>query len=186
MRDRRVRSVTVVAGIGLSVLLAGCGAANHPSATAPSSDSVVESCTAADIRVTLGKGDAATGSYNAPLRFTNTSERPCVIAGYPGVSYVAGEDAHQVGAPAERVPRQWRPITLAEGEVAHAGVRFLRVRNYEKAKCEPTPVRALRVYLPGETDPTLVPYSGTGCAETAMDGPQLMVKPVRPGPGGRR
>lgn len=143
-------------------------------------------CTADDLKVTLGKGGAAAGSYYAPLRFTNTSSSPCVIGGYPGVSYVAGQDAHQVGAPAERVGKQWQPVTLAPREVAHATVRFLQVHNYEEAACQPTPVRALRVYVPGETAWTLVPHSGTGCASTDIPGEQLTVKPVVPGPGGRQ
>lgn len=144
-----------------------------------------QQCTATDIKVTLGKGGGAAGSYYAPLRFTNTSSSPCVIGGYPGVSYVAGDDAHQVGPPAERVKQQWQPVKLAPGEVAHATVRFVQVHNYPEAACQPTKVTGVRVYLPGEKNSTVVPYTRTGCSSDAFDGEQLTVKPVVPGPGGR-
>lgn len=142
-------------------------------------------CHAGDVKITLGKGNATAGSYYAPLRFTNTGDEPCVIADYPGVSYVAGQDAHRVGPPAERVGSSSPAVTLAPGEVAHATVRLLQVHNYPAEACDPTHVRALRVYAPGETASALVSHSGTGCASDDMSGPQLTVKPVHPGPGGR-
>lgn len=151
----------------------------------PTSDSTGKAgpCAATDIKVTLGKGGAAAGSYYAPLRFTNTSSSPCAIGGYPGVSYVAGADAHQVGPPAERVEQPWQPVTLRPGEAAHATVRFLQVRNYDEAACLPTHVRAIRVYPPGETASTLVPHSGMGCTSSDIPGEQLTVKPIVAGPG---
>ena len=141
-------------------------------------------CDSGDIDVALGKGDAAAGSSYAPLRFRNTGGTACELAGYPGVSYVAGSDEHQVGPAADRVDAASPTVTLEPGEAAHATVEFVRVRNYPAAACEPTGVTGLRVYLPGETDSTVVSHSGTGCAGNDMSGSQLTVKPVQPGAGG--
>ena len=162
------------------------GTSSRPGSEQDGSQQTAASCDTGDVKVTLGKGDATAGSYYAPLRFTNSGDEPCVIAGYPGVSYVAGENAHQVGPAAARVGSDSPAVRLAPGEVAHATVRFLRVRNYPAQACEPTDVRALRVYPPGETAWELVSHSGTGCAGDDMSGPQLTVKPVQPGPGGRQ
>jgi len=168
-----------------------------PSATAANSSSANSStsggsepvqrarCDSGDIDVALGKGEAAAGSFYAPLRLRNTSDASCVLAGYPGVSYVAGSDDHQVGPAAERVDAASPTVTLEPGDAAHATVEFVRVRNYPAAACEPTDVTGLRVYLPGEKDSTVVSYSGTGCAGDDMSGSQLTVKPVQPGADGR-
>lgn len=162
---------------------------SSPQATStPSSSTQVQPlgpCTADDVTLALGKGTGAAGTHYQPLQFTNSSEQPCVIQGYPGVSYVAGQDAHKVGPPAQRTGPGGAPVTLAPGETAHASVGFVQVRNYDKAECQPTQVRSLRVYPPGETASSLVQYSGLGCASDAMPGDQLTVKAVTPGPGGR-
>src|SRR5438270_5352872 len=54
-------------------------------------------CKAANLRLSLGQGDAAMSHQYIPLRFTNTGQTPCVMIGFPGVSYVTGDNGQQVG-----------------------------------------------------------------------------------------
>lgn len=137
-------------------------------------------CRAADLELSLGSGEGAAGTHYRPLRFTNASDAPCVIHGFPGVSYVAGDDGHQVGTAAYRTGGKGEPVTLQPGRTAHATVGFVEVGNYDPAECEPTPVRGLRVYPPHETNAMFVPAAGTGCAEFP-DGQQLTVATAEPG-----
>lgn len=141
-------------------------------------------CESSDLELSLGRGDGAAGTVWRPLRFTNVSDSPCVIQGFPGVSYVAGEDGHQVGAAAYRDGKKGAPVTLSEGETAFSAVGFTQVANYDPDDCEPTKVRGLRVYPPQETHSMYLARSATGCAnEDLQGGYQLKVQTVRPGPG---
>lgn len=140
-------------------------------------------CKSKDLALSLGRGDAAAGTYWRPLRFTNKSKSTCEIQGFPGVSYVAGDDGHQVGAAAYRDGTKGKPVKLKPGGVAYAAVGFTQVRNYDPADCKPTAVRGLRVYPPQETASMFLRNSGTGCANADLDGNQLKVQTIRPGMG---
>ena len=118
-----------------------------------------------------------------PLRFTNKSASPCVVHGFPGVSFVAGDDGHQVGAAAFRDGSKGAAITLQPGQVAYAPVGFTQVRNFDAGDCKPTPVRGLRVYPPQETASMFLPAGGTGCANTDLPGNQLKVQTIQRGAG---
>lgn len=136
----------------------------------------VPRCTAAELTVTLGQGEGAAGSTYAPLVFTNKGTRTCELTGFPGVSYVAGDDGHQVGPAAVMSGAHGPEISMAPGRASQAQVQFVQVANFDAAVCKPTPVRGLRVYAPGETASIFVPMTGaTGCAGTPP-GPQLSVQ----------
>jgi hypothetical protein len=120
----------------------------------------------------------------ASLRFTNKGSRPCVIRGFPGVSYVAGGLGAQVGPAAERTGTEGAAVTLAPGAVASAPLGMVQVRNYDESVCRPTPTRGLRVYPPGDTSSVFVPFGGTGCAGTPP-GSQLTIGTIFAGPGER-
>ncbi|KMS92012.1 DUF4232 domain-containing protein [Prauserella rugosa] len=137
-------------------------------------------CRAADLELSLGRGEGTAGTQYRPLRFTNVSDSACVLHGFPGVSYVAGDDGHQVGPAAYRTGGKGEPVTVQPGQVAHAPVGFVRVQNYDPADCKPTPVRGLRVYPPQETNSMFVPAEGTGCAANP-EGQQLTVATIQPG-----
>ena len=99
-------------------------------------------------------------------RFMNTESgsRSCTIQGFPGVSYVAGGDGHQVGEAAYREGAKGPAISLKPGMTVFAPVGFVQVGNYDPAACKPTSVRGLRVYPPHEYDSMYVAVPGTGCA----------------------
>lgn len=157
--------------------------ANDPGAApAPQQEAQPGLCTAGDVELSLGRGEGTAGTRYRPLQFTNVSGAPCVIQGFPGVSYVAGDDGHQVGPAAYRTGSEGASITLASGQTAHADVGFVQVHNYDPAQCKPTPVRGLRIYPPQETESLFVEAPGTGCASADIPGHQLTVATIEPGP----
>jgi hypothetical protein len=122
------------------------------------------------------------GHRVATIVFTNSGQASCTITGWPGVSYVAGDDGHQVGAAAGRDGTRGSPVTLAPGQSASALVREVNARDYPPGKCHPTHVRGLRIYPPNNTASVYVARPGTGCANPHVD--QLGVRAVAPGTGG--
>jgi hypothetical protein len=135
-------------------------------------------CKVADLRLSLSRGEGAAGTFYRDLRFTNKGGRTCVIQGFPGVSYVAGADGHQVGPSAYRDGTKGPAISLKPGMTVYAPVGFVQVGNYDPAQCRPTSVRGIRVYPPHEYDSMFVPAPGTGCAATPP-GNQLTVQTIR-------
>ncbi|WP_031466540.1 DUF4232 domain-containing protein [Sciscionella sediminilitoris] len=135
-------------------------------------------CKAPDLKLALGTGDAAAGTAYRPLTFTNKSSKPCTIQGYPGISYVGGDNGAQIGQDAKRVGGKGGPVTLQPGASASANIGFVQVRNFDASSCKPTPVRGLRVYPPHDTAAMFVPTEGTGCAGDTPD-PQLTVATVQ-------
>src|SRR5262249_6216766 len=109
----------------------------------------------------------------------------CVIVGFPGVSYVAGDNGTQVGAPAQRDGAEGKQITLAPGSTAFSPVDAVEVPVFDASDCGPTPVRGFRVYPPDETASLFVslPAGSEGCARTTTPVPQLSVQTIQPGSG---
>jgi len=140
-------------------------------------------CNTGTLTIALGPGDAAAGTVYAPLQFTNKGSRPCVIQGFPGVSYVTGDNGTQVGATAQREGARPGPVTIPPGGVASATLAMVQVLNFDQAVCRPTPVRGLRVYPPAERASLFVPTpQGTGCAGNPPS-PQLRVTAIKAGTG---
>lgn len=142
-----------------------------------SSSVAATQCRSSDLTVSLGATEGAAGSVYRVLVFTNRGNRSCELQGFPGVSYVAGDDGHQVGSAAARTGDRGKSVPIAPGGTASAQLRQVNVANFDAATCQPTPVRGLRVYPPGETAAIFVPLGGTGCAGTPS-GPQLTVQAV--------
>lgn len=136
-------------------------------------------CKAGDVTLSLGQGDAGAGSVYRPILIKNSSGKSCTIQGFPGVSYVTGDDGHQVGLSAFREGTKGDAIKLQPGQSAAADVQFAQVANFDPAVCKPTAVKGLRVYLPQETASKFLPDPGTGCAGDKLPGNQLAVKTVR-------
>jgi len=187
-----------------ALLAAACGTAGTPSATpstttastigttaatstpdtsAPGTTTATVQCRTEALRVTLGQGDGAAGHYYAPIVFTNTGHA-CTMTGYPGVSYYAGADQHQVGDAAAREPEQVPTIALRTGESAYAWLNQVNVDNYDPAACQPQAAAGLRVYPPDNTAPVVLPEpNARGCARHLAGQQQLTVRAVRAGIG---
>lgn len=201
MAMQRLRAAAVaLAAVG--VLAAGCSGppaavADSPPVPAPPvtlapapvtpappaqdpSPAGVPRCTTAELAAALGAADAGAGSVYRPIVFTNTGTRTCELRGFPGVSYVAGEDGHQVGGAAIMSGERSGEVVIPVGHTAVAPLQLVNVDNYDAAACSPTPVRGLRIYPPGDTASLFVPMEGTGCAGTPP-GAQLSVRTVAAG-----
>jgi Protein of unknown function (DUF4232) len=148
------------------------------SAAAPTSAGGVANCGTAELRGSLGPAEGAAGSVIAPLVLTNVGTRTCELRGFPGVSYVAGDDGHQVGPAAAMSGQRGGEVVLKPGAAAAAQLQMVNVANFDAAVCNPTPVRGLRVYPPGDTTSLYVERAGTGCAGTPP-GNQLSVQTLQ-------
>jgi hypothetical protein len=149
------------------------------SAAAPTSAGGVPNCGTAELRGSLGAAEGAAGSTIVPLVLTNVGTRTCELRGFPGVSYVAGDDGHQVGPAAAMSGARGGEVVLKPGAAAAAQLQLVNVANFDAAVCNPIPVRGLRVYPPGDTTSLFVESAGTGCAGTPP-GNQLSVQTLQP------
>jgi uncharacterized protein DUF4232 len=137
-------------------------------------------CKVADLGLRLNDGEGTAGTYYRALIFTNKGERTCTIQGFPGVSYVTGDDGHQVGQAAERNGAKKPAVTLKPGDSANVTIGFRDVGAFDEASCQPTETRGLRVYPPHEYDSMFVAADGRGCAGKVSES-QLTVTSVVPG-----
>lgn len=112
-------------------------------------------CTTAHLSVTAEKGQGAAGTLLQTLDFTNTGSTSCTLSGYPGVALA--DDAGAVGASATRSGGSYKLVTLAPGAKAYVLLKILTNGVYPDSKCRPTPVKALQVFPPGQTQSLTVP-----------------------------
>ena len=167
------------------------GSGSSPSPTAPSTVPGMAGlavCRPGALKVALDatQTGGAAGSVYYPVNFTNTSDTPCGLYGYPGMSFVtgAGSTGHQIGATAQRNPAFGKlPIRLPAGGVAHAWLQVAQAGNYPASACRPVTAHWLRVFPPGDTVASYVDVSLSACASASA--PLLTVTPVRSGYGVR-
>ena len=103
---------------------------------APTSSAGIANCATSELKGSLGPEEGAAGSTYAPLVLTNAGTRTCEVRGFPGVSYVAGADGHQVGpAAAMNGPRGGevvlKPGARGGGPGADGERRQLRPRRVQ-------------------------------------------------------
>lgn len=138
-------------------------------------------CHTADLTVKAGASDGATGTFHTNLVFTDKSGHSCTLYGYPGVSWVAGDNGAQVNDPFQRAGGTRRTITLAPGGQAHTVLITHNALNYPEDQCKPVDVRGYRVYPPDETAAIFVSAPGKACS---VKGTNLgQVEAIAAGPG---
>lgn len=163
--------------------VAGTGAAQSATRTESTAGSTTAACRTESLRVSLGPGEGAAGHHYVPIVFTNAGPT-CAITGFPGVSYYAGMDNHQVGDAAARDPEPIQRVVLRAGESAYAWLNQVNVDNYDPAVCQPVGATGLRVYPPDNTAPALLPEPGArGCARHMAGQDQLTVRAAHEGLG---
>ncbi|MGP5592185.1 DUF4232 domain-containing protein [Corynebacterium flavescens] len=200
------RALAPALAVACAVLLSGCASGNESSQSRETVTSVVTetpsqgaipgkdtdqesssqgeahpdtsaACQTAGLSVTAGDTQGAAGSILLDVDFRNTSDNPCTLDGFPGVSLVGNNDGTQLGAPARREEISSEPVTLQPGESAHSPVRITRAENYDVQACSPVPADGLRVYPPNQTDSVFLPLdSVTGCE--SEDAELISVQPV--------
>ena len=165
-----------------SASAASSGANTNPSSPAGPVTSAV-SCATSSLDVKQGLGQGYAGGVYEVIDFTNTSNAPCSLYGYPGVSLVTGPPYTQVGLAAKRstTSGQVKLITLAPGATANALLQIVDALNYPSATCGPIKAAALKVYPPNQTAPVYLPNTSTACSKPVQT---MNIGPVQAGSGG--
>ncbi len=127
----------------------------------------------------LGPSNGTAGATYYPVQFSNKGAASCTLYGFPGVSFAAGTDQHQVGAAASRTPQAPATITVMPGATSSA---LLKVTDSGVYDCTRVQVNGLRVYPPDNTGSVVVPYSGMACTSDVQ---LLTVGPVVSGSSGQ-
>ena len=160
-----------------------------PSNTSPSptttsaGGSGSQSCLTGDLTITQGGSGGAAGSVYTAVDFVNQGPGACTLDGHPGVSFVGGDDGHQVGTSAARGSEEpLARVVLQPGGEAHATLRITEAGNFPPATCSAEAVRGLRVYPPDQTASAFVPFSEPDQACAGPGAAQLTVEPVVAGP----
>ncbi|WP_433758040.1 DUF4232 domain-containing protein [Nocardia sp. CA-135398] len=198
---RRLRMAWWLLTAVTAATVGGCGA--EPSASDPTSnsagpalqvvsgssavrdsDAVAPQCRTSDLAAGLGPESAAAGTVAFPIVFTNNGSGPCVLEGFPGVSYVTGSDSAPVGAPAAREGSSSGPVQLAPGGQASALVFAVNVGNIPPEQCQPVAVPGLRIYPPDNTASLYLERAATACGNGQVATTQLRVRAVVAGAGG--
>lgn len=150
-------------------------------------------CATSQLQASLGGGTGAGMSHlHTGMQLRNVSKSTCILYGYPGVSWVAGSQGHQVGPAASRSQTPGPGlVTLTPGGLASAALDIIEGDGgLPTSECRPVPVRGLRVYPPGQRDALFVPatYEGVGVCSVATPQSLLGIGPtqagVQPGSGG--
>ena len=165
---------------------ASSAAPDSSPATAPTSKSStatgLAACATANLSVSLvsNMGGGAAGSTYVPIEFTNTSGAACALYGYPGVSFVTGQNGSQVGAPAKRSASFAKvTVSVAAHATAHAWLQVAEAGNYPASSCHPVSTHFLKVYPPGNTAPAYVSFSSQTCSSAKVV--TMTIDPVRTG-----
>jgi hypothetical protein len=162
----------VAAFVGTAVLAVALTRAPAQDGVSLSSDVSVRVCATSGLQAWLGLGTAATGATGArpapgtyyTLEFTNVSDRSCSLFGYPEVSaYLDTPKARgPIGSVAARdTSVRPKPVMLAPGATAHAELRVA----VQPANCAKVTAEELRVALPRQDRPAIVPVHITVCSQ---------------------
>ncbi|MBV2357520.1 DUF4232 domain-containing protein [Streptomyces sp. J2-1] len=171
--NETIRSGKTGARRGVAVLtaaaaLAGAGALwGTTTASAAPRPAATHTCSASNLRVSLGRAEGAAGSLYETVRFTNTSKSSCALRGYPGVS-VLDSAHHQIGKAATRSGRSYGTVTLKPG---HSATSVLRTTNGPIGGACDKPGSYLRFYPPASTSSITVPAKWKTCSHTFQVGP---------------
>jgi Protein of unknown function (DUF4232) len=138
-------------------------------------------CHTGDLSLKIGTGGGAAGTEYENLVFTNKSGHKCTLYGYPGVSWVAGDNGTQVNAPFERDGGTKHTITLAARGTGHAVLATAATGTYPDDKCKPVKARGFRIYPPDETASIFVSQPQTVCSAKGVG--LGRVQPISAGPG---
>ena len=125
-------------------------------------------CTNDDLTARYRGGDAATSHVYGRIVLTNTSDSPCWVKGYGGLSYVGHGDGTQIGAAADRTGSRRPKTVLRPGDKVRSRVVETSTGPYPTKECKPRKVDGFRVYLPDETRSRFIAHETTGCANSAI------------------
>lgn len=130
-------------------------------------------CSVSQLSGNVTPNQGAAGSVLASVNLTNTGNEPCVLHGYPGVSFV-DQNGGTVGAPAARDGAlAGTAVTLQPGQSASAPLKITQPGAIGQL-CNPQQADGFRVYPPGSHQSLLLSYPGEACGNPKID--QLQVR----------
>ena len=133
-------------------------------------------CTASQLKVTLGRANATAGTVFYPLKFVNKSKTSCTLRGYPGVSAV-GKRGTQIGKPARRTPSRFRTVTVRPGKQQSSSVGIIDTGVFSTARCKPVTASGLKVFPPNAGTAVIIKKKFSTCSSKASV--SLTVRPVK-------
>ena len=154
-------------------------------------------CPTSELDAWLGLGGARPGHADPPgaypghetyytLEFTNVSNRTCSLFGYPEVSAyrdspaAGGPAAGPIGGTAIRdTSVRPKPVMLEPGATAHAVLRV--AGDTEPAGCAEVTAEELRITLPRQARPSLVPAHIPVCSQRGHASLSVQAIQARPG-----
>jgi Protein of unknown function (DUF4232) len=181
----------VAAFVGTAALAVALTRAPAQDGVSLSSDVSARVCATSGLQAWLGLGAAtatatgatgirpAQGTYYT-LEFTNVSDRACSLFGYPEVSaYLDSPKARgPIGSAAARdTSVRPKPVMLAPGATAHAELRA----TVQPANCAKVTAEELRVALPRQDRPAIVPVHITVCSQKGQVSLSVQAIQARPG-----
>jgi Domain of unknown function (DUF4232) len=181
----------VAAFVGTAVLAIALTRVPARQDAALSSDLSARVCATSGLEAWLGLGAAdaggpgvhlASGTYYT-LEFTNVSDRACSLDGYPEVSAYRDSlvTGGQIGSAAIRdTSVRPRPVMLAPGATAHAVLRVIVTAGSQQTGCAQVNAEELRVTLPRQARPSIVPAHIPVCAKSHVS---LSVQAIQARPG---
>jgi hypothetical protein len=186
------RIAAVAAFVGTAVLAVALTRPPAQDGVSLSSDVSARVCATSGLQAWLGLG--ATGATGATgetgirpaqgtyytLEFTNVSDRACSLFGYPEVSaYLDSPKARgPIGSAAARdTSVRPKPVMLAPGATAHAELRV----TVQPASCAKVTAEELRVALPRQDRPAIVPVRITVCSQNGQVSLSVQAIQARPG-----
>jgi Protein of unknown function (DUF4232) len=145
-------------------------AASPATSAGATGSTAAAACPTMDLAAHVGLAQGTAGSIYQVIYFTNLSNAPCTLFGYPGVSLAGGSpQVSQVGAAASR-STETAPtlVTIDPGQSANTTLRIVEAGNYPSGTCKPTATTFLQIFPPNQTTPIYLAYKSTGCASSAV------------------
>ena len=104
--------------------------------------------------------------------------------GFPGVSFVTGQQGSQIGAAASR-QTTFGPetVTLASGATAHAWLGVVDAGNFSPSACGLVTAHWLKVYPPDQFTALYARFTAQACSKKVRAADPLIILPIRPGAG---
>jgi len=182
------RLAAIAAFVGTAVLAVALTRTPAHDGVSLSSDVSARACATSGLQAWLGLGPAsvtgirpAEGTYYT-LEFTNVSDRACSLFGYPEVS--AYRDTPKARGPigsaaARDTSVRPKPVVLAPGATAHAGLRV--TSSAEQASCAQVTAEELRIALPRQARPAFVPAYIPVCSQEGQVSLSVQAIQARPG-----
>lgn len=144
----------------LSSAPASVSAPGSGSASASASSIAAAACRTSELKISLGPGGVAAGTWAALLELTNVGGAPCTVTGWSTIAGVTSSGAvspatnrsgSMDGLDASGTPR----LTLAPG--GNAGIDISGTDNAAGGGSCPAPYEKLRVSAPGDSSTVTIP-----------------------------